>query len=508
MKLLKWLTNKNIDTAEDSVHTGIGSAEKYETLTPNMRALRLAMNIADLMLSMGVSANSAVSRALDVTETYCARPVHIDITSTLIFLSQIRSIEKEPLTLIRPMTERDINYITLRNVQTLVHRIREGKVTLDQAEQGFDDIMKNPTAYPWWIQMMGSGMIVAGIAMFYSTDLVVIAISFLLGVLANRMLFYLYKYAISPFFIQVIIAMTMTVIAAVINLLGKSGVDFLAGINPSLIVVAGIVLLVAGLAVVAAMQDAIEEYYLTSSARMMSVVLQTMGIVIGVMIGLYVARKLGIGIVASHEPLDASPLAWQLFGAYVLTVGFAIGRHTQLRAAVWIGVVGVVALGVYTIMLQQYQFHAIPAAGIAAAAVGVLGAIMARFWYTPSIGILSAGIVSLVPGLMLYRGLMQLISYPPGDPDFFRAAGTLSTVVAIGLIIAAGASLGNMMGKPVHQRLARARNFTPFMEFIRQQSSTSRRHYMGFLALRPHTRSSKSSSRGQDQDAEITGLEG
>lgn len=512
MGLFSWLTHKHDDIIDDKT-LGFNVIEKFgENLTPNMRALRLAMRVADVMLSMGVSANSVVSRALDVTETYCERPVHIDITSNLIFLSQIRGVDKEPLTLIRPMTEREINYITLRNVQSLIHRIREGKVSLDDAEKHFDDIMKKPVEYPWWVPMLGSGVLVSGVTLFYTSSFVVVAIGFLIGMIVERIMYYLSSNAIPPFFRQVIVAMTVTIIAAVIKMMYLHGVDFLIVVNPSLIVVAGIVLLVAGLAIVASMQDAIEEYYLTSNARFTKVLLQTTGIVVGVMVGLYIARNLGIGIIVDREPVTVSGIGWQIIGAYLMAFGFSISRHTQIRAVLWMGLVGVSSFVIFNVATGLYDINVVPASAIAAFAVGLVGAMMSRFWHTPSIAIMSAGIVPLVPGLMLYRGLMQVMSDPPGQPGFFTGLGTLSMVLAIGLAIAVGAVLGNMVGRPMHQRLARARNFTPFMEFMRRQSEAGRGKRLGLFALQakaddePHRSSKDTDIKDGDTGKDITNV--
>lgn len=120
------------EDSQDELHAAFPKFEKIgETLTPNLRALRLAMTASDILLTMGVSANSVVSKALDITETYCKRAVHIDINSNLIMVSQLRGIENEPLTLIRPVTPRDTNNMTIQSVQRLIFLIRSGKYDLE-----------------------------------------------------------------------------------------------------------------------------------------------------------------------------------------------------------------------------------------------------------------------------------------------------------------------------------------------------------------------------------------
>ncbi len=483
MGLWAWLRRKKPEE-DEAIRPTFGIIEKFgENLTPNMRALRLTMTVSDIMLSMGVSANSVVSRALDVTETYCTRPVHVDIVSNVIMLSQLRGVNKEPLTLMRPVTVREVNYMTLRDVQNLVHEIHKGNVALDEAEEQLDKIMRQPATYPWWLIMIGNGVLVAGVSMMFTSSWQAILTTFVIGILVDRILYYLGLQAFPPFFRQIAAAAFVTIAAAVLHMLGQHGVEFFAGMNPTLIVVCGIVMLVAGLVIVGAIQDAIEEYYVTANARLMKVILQTIGIVIGILVGLYVARKIGIGIAVSPDPLTLNVIPVQVVGAALAAIGYAIATQTYVKAILGIGVIGGISLTILYGLGHWYGVSVVPASGIAAFVVGITGALMSRFWRTPSVGIIAAGIIPLVPGLMLYTGLMQLINYPPGDPLFFKSLGTLFTVGTTGLAIAAGATLGSMIGRPVRQQLAHNRNLVPFANFMRRQIKPHSKHGLAGLAL-------------------------
>ena len=128
-----------------------------ETLTPNMRALRLVMNMSDHLLSMGTPANSVVHMALGVTDTYCKRKVHIDVSFNQITLSQDRGIDREPLTLIRTISPRATDYRLMRKLQNLASQIANHKVTLDDAENELDAIIANNKRYPGIISYIAGG---------------------------------------------------------------------------------------------------------------------------------------------------------------------------------------------------------------------------------------------------------------------------------------------------------------------------------------------------------------
>ena len=114
------------------------------------------------------------------------------------------------------------------------------------------------------------------------------------------------KKGITTFFRISASAIFVTMAAAIIKFLNDSGVAFFNGMNPTVIVVGGIIMLVAGLMIVGAISDALEEFYVTANARLLRVALQTIGIVVGILIGIYIARKMGIGIAVSPDPLAAT----------------------------------------------------------------------------------------------------------------------------------------------------------------------------------------------------------
>lgn len=452
------------------------NSEKHDkVLTPNLRALRFTLTVSDQLLSMGVPASSVVSRSLDITETYCSQPVHVDISSNLIMLSQLRGMDEEPLTLMRPTVPREVNNQTIHAIQDMVYRIRSKGLSLDKAEAELENILKKPKAYPSWFRPFASAGIALGVALMFTTRFEVILLTYVIAYIVEKLLDFLYKGSLASFFRQVAAACFVTILAAIANALAYNGVEFFEGMNPSLIVVGGIIMLLSGLAIVGAIQDAIDEYYITANARILKVMMLTSGIVMGVLIGLYIARKLGIGIAVSPDPLSLTELKYQLIGGGIASGAFALSTHTKFRAVLWAGILGAISLSVMY-LARDNGVAVVPATGVAALLVGALAKGLSRIWRTPASGMIAAGIIPLVPGLALYTGLMQLVNYPPGDPLFFRGVGTLFTAFTSAIAIAAGASFGNMLSRPFSQRHTQDRNAGPFVDFMKAQLKTGRRH--------------------------------
>ena len=504
MKFRLWPSKKKV-LADDSVHSepSTFAFDKIgETLTPNMRALRLTMTASDMLLSMGVSANSVVSKALDITETYCNQPVHVDVNANILMLSQMRGVDKEPLTFIRPVALRNINNRMVQEVQRLVYEIHNGEHTLEQAEAKLDNIIKNTKSYPWWATMLGNGGIVAGVSLMFTSSWHVILTTFVIGLMVDRLLALMVKQAIPSFFRQAGASLFVTLMAAFLAFLAKNGVTFFDGMNPTLLVVGGIIMLVAGLTIVSALQDAIYDYYVTATAHILKVGMLTTGIVVGILIGLYIARMLSMGIVVSATPLQLNELHFQIIGAAIAAGAYALSTQTRFSALIWAGIVGGGGLAIMYVALHN-GITVIPASGIAAAFAGLVASLLSRLWQTPSSGIVSAGIVPLVPGLAIYTGLMQLITYPTGDTMFFVGIGTLFTAIATALSIAAGASFGVMIGQPLRQKVTHSRNILPFVGLMRRQLKFDRRLRLSRAALKQHAVAEAITEAEPEEDKDI-----
>lgn len=444
------------------------------TLTPNLRALRLAMTASDLLLSMGVAANSVVSKALDITEAYCDQPVNITISYNLLYISQIRGLEDEPLTLVRPIPSRSINNMTIQAVQKLIYEIRTGKLDLAEAEARMDGILNHPANYPGWLPRLANAAIAPTVVLMYTTDWRIIAVTAFAAILVDLIVTALGKRMIVPFFRQAAASTIVTLIAATAAWLGREHISFFIGMDPTLIVVGGIFLLISGLAIVGAVQDALEEYYLTATARLLRVTLLTLGIVTGILFGMYIAQKLGIGIAVSPDPLSLTALQFQILGGGLAAAAQALATQTRMRAVLWAGIMGGTSLAVMYAS-TNLGISLIPASGVAAFYVGLAASLLSRLWRTPSSGIIACGILPLVPGVLLYNGLMQLASYPPGNPLFVSGIGSLFSTVGAALAIAIGASLGSLLGRPLHRHIAHTRNLAPFSDFMRLQLHSDRK---------------------------------
>ena len=112
-------------------------------------------------------------------------------------------------------------------------------------------------------------------------------------------------------------------------------------VNPSRVVTAGIVMLLAGIGLLGATQDAMTGFPVTASARMLDAMMDTAGIIAGVAAGLTVGDVLGVGL-ESFKP-GAAGLATAgvtVVGAALAAAGFAFASYAPARSLLAAGLVG------------------------------------------------------------------------------------------------------------------------------------------------------------------------
>lgn len=418
------------------------------------RIIDVAMDLADVLLSMGVPAADVVATASEFCHAFATRRVHVDCNSTVLTFSQASDPEHDSLTVVRPVPARPLNYMTMQSVLEIADEATAGRLTLEQADHQIEELVRGQKRWPGWTQAVSAGLISAGCCLLFGTDVVTLLLTFLVGCLGERTLFLVSRLGLPPLVGQAAAAALITLSA-----LATSAAARALGhpIRPTPVVVGGIVMLVVGLMFVGAFQDALDEFYITSAARIFKVTMLTTGIVIGILLALSAARAVRLTDVVSPDPLPMGDPLLTLAGAAVIAAAYAWYCHATVLGVLVSGIVGTSTWSLYLIAVDA-GVHDVLASGIAAFVAGLLAAMVARRWRIPSLAVTTGGIVTMVPGLRLWNGLMQLVSYPLWSDDFFRGFTTLATALGIGLSIAIGASLGVVIGRPIKQRIVLARN--------------------------------------------------
>jgi len=420
-----------------------------------MPVLDLTMRVGDHLLASGMSANDVVVQMLRITRSYGLTGVHVDLTYTSISVTHYRGPAKAPLTVTRIVQPLVVDYTKVRDLDRLLARI-EGGLGIEEATVEYEALSVARPPYPRWVASLGSGGIAAGASLTFSTSFVLVAISFLSAVCMDRLLHLLHRRRVPPFFSQALVAGLMTMIAAGVAQLGRTGWGPFEDLDPTLIVVGGIVMLLAGVMIVGAVQDAIDQFYVTASARVLEVVMRTAGIVAGILVALDVLDGWGIGFEIVNTASSSAPLWAQYAGAGVIAASFAVYSFADLGTIALTTSIALVGWSVY-VALADSGSSEISSNTLGALVVGFLATVIVRSTNAPGFGMESGGLLPLVPGLTLLNGLLRMVGEGSDKPAIVAGGRTLFIGILVALGIAAGATLGTYLGRPVNEQVRRLR---------------------------------------------------
>ncbi|MCE3276319.1 MAG: threonine/serine exporter family protein [Propionibacteriaceae bacterium] len=428
-----------------------------DAATQARKALELALRVGDVLLTAGMSANDVVVEMLRITEAYGLSRVHVDVTFTSIAVTYYAAPTTVPMTLVRTVQPDVLDFTKVRRVQALVQHIHAGGMPLQGAINNLERLRNAPRPYSGWVASAGNAAIAPGVTLLFTVSWQILVITFIAGFAVDRLLAWANARRLPPFFSQLAGAAFITLVATGVSALGAHGADILLSVDPTLIVVGGIVLLFAGMTAVGAMQDAIDQFYVTASARFLKVAMMTGGIVLGIVAGLQVGVALGHPIAVSTHALTLGPVVAQFVGATVISAAFALSAYAGVVTVVLSGLMGALGWAGYLGMATS-GFGEVSANAAGALLAACVATIIARRFQTPGFALIAAAILPLVPGLSLFTGLLQAVGTLAQPRNLAASSVTLLQALGVAVGIAGGATLGTYLGRPVKEQLRRIRN--------------------------------------------------
>ncbi len=416
-------------------------------------ALQLAMRIGDALLSSGMSANDVVVAVLRITDAYGLTGVHVDVTYTSISATCYPAPGEPPVTAIRIVRPTVVDYTKVRRLEKLRSDVERG-LPLDEAAAALESIRSARHPYPRLVAMVGNAGVAPAASLLFTTNWKILLLTFLTGCVVDVLLGWMDRLRVPAFFRQLAAAAVITLVAAAIKYAATQHVTFFVGLDPTLVVVGGIVMLVAGMMIVGAFQDAIDQFYVTASARVFEVFMRTAGVVAGIVIALRLAQQVGAPLAISAKAAAFGSLGAQFLAVGLIAILFSISAYADAVTIVLAAGVALVGWLTYA-SLVRVGVGDITADTLAALLAATLTTLMVRRTSVPGFGLITAALLPLTPGLALYHGLLQLVGTAPGTAD--PAAGSAALLHALGVAvgIGAGASLGIYLGRPIVDQVRR-----------------------------------------------------
>ena len=362
----------------------------------------LCLRIGEMLLSSGAGAADVTATMRSVADHLGLRHAEIDVTFTALSMSYQRSLDDVPMLMLRHVQQRDIDYEDLTAVDHLVRDILTDQADLFLARSRMATIISLGHAFPRWAVTLAWAVMAAAVGVFLGGGVVVSAVAALAAALIDRVQVVLARRRLPFFYLQVAGGAIATLLAAAV---AATPID----VDPSLVVTANIIMLLAGIGLMGAVQDALTGFYLTSSARLIEAMMATAGIIAGVALGISVANGVGLQLsrLVPGQIGDYSDLPAILAGAAVSSAAFSVACYAPRRAVLPIAVITAIAA-----LISQTGsgngFGRAAAAGAAAFFIGLVAYAVAGRVRVPPLVVAVPAIVPFLPGLSIYRGLTWL----------------------------------------------------------------------------------------------------
>ena len=404
-------------------------------------ALDLALRIGEVLLSSGAGAADVTTTMLAVTHACGVRHVSADVTFVDLTLHH-QPVDAEPAAVqVRRVTRRQVDYDDLIEVDETVNALIAGEITRGEARDRVARAVSTGHHRKRWAVTLGWGVMGTGVALTLGGNLVVCLLAFLAACAIDGTQLLLPQQRIPAFYQQAAGGFVATLIAVIAS---ATPLD----VNPSRVVTTGIVMLLAGVGIMGATQDALTGFPVTASARLIDATLNTVGIIAGVGAGLTVGDLLGVGPTA-FEP-GAAGLAEAgitVLGAALAAAGFAYASYAPLRSLVAVAIVAMMGQGV-VLAVDRSEVGRTWGTTAAAITIGAVCYLVAGRFRVPPLVVVVPAIVPLLPGLDIYRGLALLAE---GEDGVLELTSALATALAL----AAGVILGQYLARPLKREAHR-----------------------------------------------------
>lgn len=405
------------------------------------KTLDLGLRIGEVLLSSGAGAADVGATMQNVAIGCGLRGATADVTFTELAMSHQTSHDEPALIQMRQVRHREIDYEDLTLVDHLVRDLLSGVIDRDEARSRLARIVSSGHRRPRWAVTLGWAAMGGGVGLIVGGSWLVVLIaayaSGLVDVLQRRMSIRRWP----AFYQQVsggLLATMIAVAAAATNL----------DVSPSVVVTASIIMLLAGIGFMGAIQDALTGYPLTAGARTLEALLATAGLIAGVSGGLNVGRILGVDL-GQFDPgvVTLADVAVTASGAAIAAAAFGYASYAPLRALAPIAVIAAVAQAVYSLATDRGLGTAW-ASALAAVLVGLVAFSVSGRVRVPPLVVVVSAVVPLLPGLAIYRGLSLLSEGQNGLLSIVAAAATA-------IALAAGVIFGEYVAQPLKREARR-----------------------------------------------------
>lgn len=406
------------------------------------RSFDFAHRVGSIMLARGASVDDAEAAVRAAALAMGLPEPDVDVTFTSIIVSVRPDPEQAPLTSVGVVHQRSDDYSRLLATHQLLLALSRGKMDRRAAFAHLAAIEERPHPYGRNVVTLARGALAGAVVVLlggsWSALLVIAAVAMVIDLIGRGLV----RQRVPAFYLNVVGGLVATLAAASTTVLGAQQ-------TPSLVVAGSIVVLLPGGTLVNGVRDALSGYFVTGAARVFEVLVVVGGLVGGVALGLAASRAFSVDMSVIPRVTGIDDLPLRVLSAGLIGLAAAVAYYAPYRLLPAIGCSA--ALGMLVLGLSEAGGAGVVSYPLAAFVIGLVGYLFAHLQRAMPLMVVVPGITSLLPGLLIYTGLLQFLS-----GSAFDGIVSLVEAGARGLAIAAAVLVAEVIGQPVRRRLIHA----------------------------------------------------
>ena len=408
-------------------------------------AVDFALRLGELMIRSGAGTRDVEAALIAATAALGLTHVEVDITVQSLVV-QHAAPGRQPLTLVRVARGESRDFSRLVEAHRLVADMVCGGIGRGDALARLREIEQAPKPWPRWVVGSGWGLLAAGVTALVGGGALAVLVAFVTSLAVDRQGRVLGRHGLPWFFLTFVgaaVASLATVTAVQVGLLPAA--------DAAPVVAGGIVVLLPGRMLVAAVEDAISGFAVTASGRVLEVLLTSAAIISGVGLGLGLARRFGLDLQVDELGTSAGDLSRAVVAAGIAALASAVANRDRWNHALAAAGIGVAGFATFALLRAGELSGSTVATVCAAVVVGVLSRFLGQRLRAPSLVLAVPALSALLPGLTIFRGMSQLAL----DHQTSAAVTTLLAATTTALAIAAGIVFGDFLAAPADRTLRR-----------------------------------------------------
>ena len=406
--------------------------------------LDFCLRIGELLMSTGAGAADVTATMRSLAQHLGLRGADIDVTYTSLSMTYQADPEAIPVHTTRQVKNRTTDYDHLTAVDHLVRKVVNDDIDLQGARIELGRIVSGGHSRPRWAVTLGVAMMAGTITIYLGGDLRVAVLALISAAAIDQLqLFMTRRWELPVFYVQVAGAGLATLLAVVAATLPLD-------LDVSNSITANITVMLAGIAFMGALQDALTGFHVTASARIMEALVSTAGIIAGVTGGLVFAGSVGVDIEASVSTVGntLTSVSVSVLGGAIAAAAFAYSAYAPTRTLFPVAVIAGIAVALSVVV--PGDVGRTWRVAVAALFVGLVAYSVASKLKVPPLIIVVSGAVPFLPGYSIYRGLSMLAQETPATTSVGLVA--LFTAASVAMALASGVILGEYIAQPLQRR--------------------------------------------------------